>query len=76
MNKEEINTLREENKRLLQELHDMRYKKEIEELQEKYTQVLEVAQERFNRIQKAIEYIENAEMVSKNHTIKILKGEE
>lgn len=61
MNKEEINDLRKENKKLLQELHDMRYKKEIEELQEKYTQALEVAQERFDRIQKAIELLELTE---------------
>ena len=35
-----------------------------------------VKKELIRRIQKAIKYIENSEMTSKNYTIKILKGED
>lgn len=41
----------------LEELHNRQVDKN-QELEKKYTQALEVAQERFDRIQKAIEYIE------------------
>ena len=69
----------------LEELHNRQVDKIIE-LQEKYTQVLEVAQERFDRIQKAIEYIEwnleaNEEIIEYfncdmnfNKILNILKG--
>ena len=44
----------------LEELHNRQVDKIIE-LQGKYTQALEVAQERFDRIQKAIEILEKDE---------------
>lgn len=42
----------------LEELHNRQVDK-IQELDKKYTQALEIAQDRFERIQKAIELIEN-----------------
>lgn len=55
--------------------------KRCDEVNEKYTQALEVAQERFNRIQKAIEYIENdnfwhSQVESEKRLLDILKGGE
>lgn len=66
MHKEiEINDLRKENKKLLQELHDMRYKKEIEELKLEIERLnkecdtyMEVATRKARRVREAIEYIE------------------
>lgn len=39
------------------EYDEIMLERKIEELEEKYTQAVEVAQDRFNRIQKAIDYI-------------------
>lgn len=52
----------------LEELHNRLVDKNIE-LETKYTQTLEVAQERFNRIQKAIEYIETKNNYILNYAI-------
>lgn len=51
--------------------------KRCDEVNEKYTQALEVAQERFDRIQKAIEYIEHLDYkgyAELEKIINILKG--
>lgn len=52
----------------LEELHNRLVDKNIE-LDRKYTQTLEVAQDRFNRIQKAIEFIENCNHGTKEYKI-------
>lgn len=60
MNKEEINYLHKESKKLLQELHDMKYKKEIEKLQERINKALEIV----DNINKQYEEIKDKDLIT------------
>lgn len=84
MNKKETNDLIEENKKISQELHDMRYKKEINRLQEVIDKAIEYIKEEKEEYEKGkllykefgreLEQYTKGQLVAYKHIEDILKG--